>query len=123
MMRKQLAFLAALTILLAPSITGTEPAAITGEIVDTYCWAKMRIGGPAHAACGIECAKRGVPVAILDSRTGIAYVLLPGRDKRSVPAELVAAMGRSVTARGEIVTRGGNHFLSVQSWTPVRATK
>ena len=117
------AAVATLILLLTSRTTGSTPPAITGEIVETYCWAKMRVGGAAHAACGIDCAKRGIPVAVVDSQTRTAYVLLPGRDKASVPAELIAMMGRNVTIRGEVVKRGGASFLTVQSWTPARAAR
>ena len=111
------AAVAILVLLVTSRTTGSTAPAITGEIVETYCWAKMRVGGPQHAACGIDCAKRGIPVAIFDAKTGTAYVLLPGRDKRSVPPELIAAMGKRVTVRGEVIARGGAKFLTVQSWT------
>lgn len=107
-----------LILLVTSRSTASTPPAITGEIVETYCWAKMRVGGPHHAACGIDCAKRGIPVAIVDAQTRNVYVLLPGQDKRSVPPELIAQMGRSVTIRGEVVARGGAKFLTVQSWKP-----
>lgn len=112
--------IAAVAIFFVLRTNRTDPAVITGEIVETYCWAKMAIGGIEHAACGIECAKRGIPIAIVDARSRDAYVLLPGRDKRSVPSDLIAAMGRTVSIRGEIQRRGGTNFLSVQSWTMSR---
>jgi hypothetical protein len=120
-MRRRSASFAAVAILVlfvTSRTTASAPPTITGEIVETYCWAKMRVGGVQHAACGIDCAKRGIPVAIVDARTRNAYVLLPGQDKRSVPPELIAQMGRSVTIRGEVVARAGAKFLTVQSWTP-----
>ncbi|MGZ5493601.1 MAG: DUF1972 domain-containing protein, partial [Thermoanaerobaculia bacterium] len=42
----------------------TPGTKVTGELVETYCWAKLQVGGPTHARCGIECAKRGIPVAV-----------------------------------------------------------
>jgi hypothetical protein len=110
------AVVATLVVLFTQPAPATTQPAITGEIVETYCWARMRVNGPAHAACGIECAKRGIPIAIVDGKTRKAYVLLPGRDKRSVPPELVAAMGHTVTIHGEILSRGGTNFLTVQSF-------
>jgi hypothetical protein len=89
---------------------------VTGELVETYCWAKLQVGGPTHARCGIECAKRGIPVAVVDPKTRKAFVLLPGSDKASLPPELIEMMGQKVTIRGEITERGGSQFLTVQSW-------
>jgi hypothetical protein len=96
------------------------PATITGEIVETYCWAVHQVGGTGHAQCGIECAKRGLPVALYDLKSHKALILLPSRDKASLPADLVAAMGQRVNIRGEVVDRGGIQFLIVQSWQRAR---
>jgi hypothetical protein len=92
------------------------PATVTGEVVETYCWAVHEVGGTGHAQCGIECAKRGLPVALYDLKSHKAYILLPARDKSSLPADLVAAMGQRVNIRGELAARGGIPFLIVQSW-------
>lgn len=122
MTRRQFASFAAVAVVaiaalfVASRTIGSSQPAITGELVETFCYAKVRIGGVAHAACGIECAKRGIPLAIVDAQSHKAYVLLPGRDKSTVPPELVAQMGRNVTIRGEIITRGGNNFITVLSW-------
>lgn len=89
---------------------------VSGEIVETYCWAVHQVGGVGHAQCGIECAKRGLPVALYDSKSQTAYILLPARDKMSLPADLIAAMGLRVKVQGEIVTRGRVQFLIVRSW-------
>ncbi|HEV7243056.1 MAG TPA: hypothetical protein VGQ36_27765 [Thermoanaerobaculia bacterium] len=122
MTRRQFASFAAVAIIAIVAVfaasrtIGSSQPAITGELVETFCYAKVRIGGVAHAACGIECAKRGIPLAVVDAQSRTAYVLLPGRDKSSVPPELIAQMGHKVTIRGEIITRGGNNFITVQSW-------
>lgn len=126
MTRRQLASFAAVVIVAAAALfvasrtTGSSQPAITGELVETFCYAKVRIGGVAHAACGIECAKRGIPLAIVDAQSRTAYVLLPGRDKSTVPPEILAQMGHNVTIRGEIIARGGTNFITVQSWKPAR---
>lgn len=124
--RRQFASFAAVVLVAAAALfvasrtVGSSQPAITGELVETFCYAKIRIGGVAHAACGIECAKRGIPLAIVDAKTKTAYVLLPGRDKSTVPPEIIAQMGHNVTIRGEIVARGGTNFITVQSWKPAR---
>ena len=96
--------------------SGTQDRLISGELVETYCWAKVRVGGPSHAACGIECAKRGIPIAVFDEASRTLFVLLPGRDKTSIPPALVAAMGKRVSVRGEVIQRAGASFVAVQSW-------
>jgi hypothetical protein len=108
-------------ILLLASLTtvcghGAPQSIVAGEVVETYCWAKIGVGGPQHAACGIECEKRGIPAAVFDREAHQLFILLPGRDKTAVPADLIAAMGRNVKVRGEVVRRGGASFVSVQAW-------
>lgn len=100
-----------------------NPTTVTGEIVETYCWVVHGVGGAGHAQCGIECANKGLPVALYDTRSHAAVILLPERDKTSLPRELVAAMGQRVTVQGELVTRGGISFLIVQSWKRAGPTK
>jgi len=95
---------------------GATPTTVTGEVVETYCWAVHQVGGAGHAQCGIECAKRGLPVALYDQKSHKAFILLPARDKSSLPADLVAAMGQRISVRGEIQERGGIQFLIVGSW-------
>ncbi len=115
--RRSLSFtlLAILWIASFPAGAGTVTT-VSGEVIETYCWAVHEVGGAGHAQCGIECAKRGLPVALYDSKSHSAYLLLPARDKASLPADLVAAMGQRVKIQGEVVTRGGIQFLIVQSW-------
>jgi len=107
--------LAAVAIGLTLSCCGA-PDGISGEVVETYCWAVHHVGGPGHAQCGIDCAKHGLPVALYDTASRRAYILLPGRDRIGLPQELVAAMGQRVTIRGETITQGGIPFLVVDSW-------
>lgn len=93
---------------------------VTGELVETYCWAKLQVGGVGHARCGIECAKRGIPIAVYDSRSRKVWILLPGTDKSALPPQLKEAMGRRVTVSGEASVRGNSQFLSVRSWQITR---
>lgn len=105
-----------LTVRQLSAVPATTPVTVVGEVVETYCWVVHEVGGPAHAQCGIDCAKRGLPVALYESMSRTAYILLPARDKMGLPPELVAAMGQRVRVEGQMITRGGIKFLVVQSW-------
>lgn len=105
-----------------PTLAATTTT-VNGEIVETYCWAVHEVGGVGHAQCGIECAKRGLPVALYDSRSHGAYILLPARDRASLPSDLVAAMGQRVKIQGEVIARGGIRFLVVQSWQRIATAR
>jgi hypothetical protein len=106
----------AASLLLLRRSMAAEGTAIRGELVETYCWGALQIGGAGHAKCGIECIRRGIPAAIYDAQSRKAFVLLPGRDKASLPPELIAAMGRRITVRGDVINRGGTAFVTVRSW-------
>lgn len=121
--RRRSASLAAVVLVAALTSVcgqGSPRAVVSGEVIETFCWARLRVGCASHAACGIECAKRGIPVGLFDARSGELFILLPGRDNTAVPPGLIAAMGTQVSVRGEIVRRAGASFLTVQSWERVR---
>lgn len=111
-----LLLLAVAAFLAHRSMGDTSQTVITGELVETYCWAKVRVGGPSHAACAIQCAKRGIPIAIIEAKTRRDFVLMPGKHESTLSPKLIAAMGKNVTIRGELVKRGQNHYLTADSW-------
>ncbi|MEA2327827.1 MAG: hypothetical protein QOE68_2786 [Thermoanaerobaculia bacterium] len=121
--RRSLSFAILIVCFTAMRTVAGVPATVTGEVVETYCWAVHQVGGTGHAQCGIECAKRGLPVALYDQKSHKALILLPSRDKASLPPDLVAAMGQRVNIRGEVLERGGIQFLIVQSWQRVAGTR
>ena len=118
-----LAVVALLAALTAVCGEGTPQSMISGQVVETYCWAKLGVGGPEHASCGIQCVKRGIPAAIYDTESRQLFILLPGQDKMSLPPDLIAAMGRNVHVRGEVIRRAGANFVAVQSWEPSTAPR
>lgn len=92
-----------------------ETVTVKGEVVDTYCYALMGAKGESHRSCGLECAAKGIPVALLENDTNKVYVLLPNKDKAPVPKEAIDRMGRQATITGKLATVGGSQFLTVES--------
>ncbi len=92
-----------------------ESATVTGEVIDTFCFASMGAKGESHRPCGIECAKKGIPVGLLEEKTNQVYILLPAKDKGTLPPELIDKMGRKATVTGKIYKNGGSQFLTVES--------
>ncbi|MEA2164351.1 MAG: hypothetical protein QOK37_2478 [Thermoanaerobaculia bacterium] len=121
--RRSLSLAILTSLCIAAAQTFAAPATVSGEVIETYCWAVHQVGGVGHAQCGIECAKRGLPVALYDQKSHKAFILLPARDKSSLPSELIAAMGQRVSIRGDVVERGGIQFLIVQSWQRVAISR
>jgi type 1 fimbria pilin len=113
-MKRAIAAFASL-LLLTGAASAAESMKVTGEVVDTYCYATMGAKGEGHRKCGMECAKKGIPVGLLEKGTDKLYVLLPKKDNMSLPKEVVEKMAKQVTVTGKVYTSGGSQFLTVES--------
>ena len=103
------------TIVTADEKAGAKDESVTGEVIDTFCYATMGATGNGHKQCGIDCAKKGIPVGLLEKGTDKVHVLLPPKDKTALPDAVVNKMGETVTVTGHPVTKGGVAFLTVES--------
>ncbi len=92
-----------------------KEASVTGELVDNYCYATMGAKGASHKDCAIACAKKGIPVGLLEKGTDKLYVLLPAKDKGALPDAVIAKMSETVTISGSAYTQNGVNFLTVDS--------
>ncbi len=108
--------LAGFSLLLAIGTSAMARAeTVTGEVVDTFCYTAMGAKGASHKQCGIDCAKKGIPVALLESGSNKLYVLLPTKDKTALPDDVINKMGSEATITGKVHTSGGSTFLTVES--------
>jgi hypothetical protein len=106
----------AITLSLATAaFADKDDKSITGEVIDTYCFATMGAKGASHKECGIECARKGIPVGLLENGTNKVYVLLPDRDKGTLPDAVIQKMGSTATVTGHVHSAGGSTFLTVES--------
>jgi hypothetical protein len=96
-------------------VYAAETVAVTGELIDTYCFVLMGAKGESHRQCAIDCIKAGIPAGLLEDGTNKVYVLLPDKDKSPLPKAVVDKMGRKATITGKIYTMGGSQFLTVES--------
>jgi hypothetical protein len=104
-----------LGLIILSTATAADPVTITGEVVDTYCYGLMGAKGESHRACGISCAKAGIPMGLLQDGTDKLYVLLPNKDNSPLPPSVMDKMGRKATITGKIYSTGGSQFLTVES--------
>ena len=88
---------------------------VTGEVIDTFCYASMGAKGSGHKQCGVDCAKKGIPVGLLEEKTGKVFVLLPSKDKTPLPNDVIDKMGSTATVTGKVHATGGSSFLTVES--------
>lgn len=96
-------------------VHAAENVAVTGELIDTYCFALMGAKGASHRQCAIDCAKKGIPVGLLEDGTNKVYVLLPNKDKTPLPKGVIDKMAQKVTVTGKVYTTGGSQFLTIES--------
>jgi hypothetical protein len=102
-------------LLLTVSGAADETVTLRGEIADTFCIAARGISGPAHTACAIQCARKGIPLALVEEKTHRTYVLLPPKDISGLPEEVIGAAGTVHTVTGRMFVSGGTRFLTVDS--------
>jgi hypothetical protein len=94
---------------------GEKDVQVTGEVIDTFCYSTMGAKGTGHKQCGIDCAKKGIPVGLLENGSEKVHILLPNKDKTALPDDVVNKMGETVTVTGHPYTKGGVAFLTVES--------
>jgi hypothetical protein len=94
---------------------GQKDVAVTGEVVDTFCYSAMGARGASHKQCGLACAAKGIPVGLVEKGTDKLYVLLPNKDKAAVPQDAIDRMGETATVTGHTYSKGGSNFLTVES--------
>jgi hypothetical protein len=112
---RALVLIGAAGLLAAGVSLAATTTSVTGEVVDTFCYAGMGAHGAGHRDCAIACARKGIPVGLLEKGTDKLYVLLPSKDKTSLPDEVIQKMADTVTVTGTVYTKGGESFLTVES--------
>src|ERR1044071_8438308 len=96
---KQIAF-AGLGFALCTGLAGGAFAAeksVTGTLEDSFCYVTMGAHGADHKKCATECAKRGIPVALVEKGSGDMYVLLPPKNDETLPNSVTNKMEDEVT--------------------------
>ena len=101
-----------LGLLLVSFAFGHEPKAATkttivGHIVGTACYMGHESIGEKHLACATECAKAGIPLAILESGTGKLYLPLATDHHSSANKQLMPYIEKGVRVNGRVVEKGG----------------
>src|SRR4030066_1898654 len=110
------AVLSLLMVLNIFTVVYAQTVTVKGEVIDTYCYALMGAKGESHRQCAIDCFKAGIPAGLLENGTNKVYVLLPNKDKGSLPqSAILDKMGRQASITGKGYASGGSSFLTVDS--------
>jgi hypothetical protein len=103
----------------APKPVDLGWVSLTGEIVDTKCYAGvMNPGqGKVHRECAARCISGGIPPALLvrssDGASRLYY--LAATNGRPVGKELLRRVAESVTLKGHLVRRGETETLLIDA--------
>jgi hypothetical protein len=88
---------------------------VTGTLEDSFCFVTMGAHGPGHKQCAANCAKQGIPVALVEKGTGKMYILLPPKNEEPLPGDVISRMEDEVTVTGNEYEKGGITYLTADS--------
>jgi hypothetical protein len=123
-MKMVLAFLAAAGLFafgtgMASDAKGKTEAApkkevkLVGEVICLSCYVDHESKGPEHAACAASCAKRGVPMGILEEKTGSVFMVVKGHTGAN--EALAPFAGKKAALTGRWLERGGAKVFNLDT--------
>ncbi|MBI1746752.1 MAG: hypothetical protein HYR55_09210 [Acidobacteria bacterium] len=95
---------------------------ITGEVIDIACFMGHDASGKNHTKCAVQCAEKGIPLAILDEKLQQIYLPL-ALDHSSPNAKLLNYIAQRVTVTGRVIKKGGLTGIEIKSIEPAHAVK
>ena len=117
-MKKLFFVLAILTIYgLAVAQQKGKVVTIVGEVVETQCYVSGLTGpgkGPGHKECALKCAKQGIPLSILEDKTGMVF--LAGQTKKAQSGAnemLIPFIAQKVNVTGRLYEKGGLKLILI----------
>ncbi|MBI1745914.1 MAG: hypothetical protein HYR55_04910 [Acidobacteria bacterium] len=96
---------------------------ITGEVIDSSCYIKMGAKGTDHKECAMICVKAGIPLALLEDKTGMVYMLASNREFESSQVKfqpLENFVAHKVMVKGKLYEKGGQKLLEISSVEKVK---
>jgi hypothetical protein len=99
---------------LAAMVSATDKS-VTGTLEDSFCYVTMGAHGANHQKCAQACAKKGIPISLVEKGTGTMYVLLPPKNDEPIPDSITSRMEDEVTVTGDEYDKGGVHYLTVRA--------
>lgn len=93
-------------------------AKLVGEVICLSCYTDHESKGPEHAACAASCAKRGVPMGVLEEKTGHVFLVVKGH--AGANADLQPFAGRKVALTGRWFERGGAKIFNLDTVTEAK---
>jgi len=110
--------IAGLGFMLSAGLAGVTFAAeqsVTGTLEDSFCFVTLGAHGAGHKKCAAECAKKGIPVALVEKGTDKIYILMPAKNDSALPDVVISKMEDEVTVTGDEFSKGGVTYITVKS--------
>ena len=90
-----------------------EHVTLVGRVIDPVCTIRHNTMGADHKPCALFCAKQGIPLAILEDKTGKIYLAFP--EGHGDPNErLLNFVEEHVKVTGTVYSQGGLTGIVVQ---------
>ena len=109
---------AAVTVLLAMAVAraaeAQEAVTVQGEIVDLACYMSKGSKGTQHRACAQMCAKKGVPIGVLDDAGEVSLLVDDHEDPEPYEAAKKLA-GERAEISGKKFAKGGMTTIVVSA--------
>ncbi|HWB99242.1 MAG TPA: hypothetical protein VG672_21180 [Bryobacteraceae bacterium] len=90
-----------------------KTASFTGTVVDTGCYVSHNSTGASHLACAQACAKKGVPLAIVDEK-GTLYLPI-AVEHQDQNAKLMPFIEKKVKITGTVLEKGGLKGIAIKT--------
>lgn len=94
--------------------TISKEATVIGEVIDPVCYLSHGSSGKEHKACAEYCVKQGIPLGILEDKTGKIYLSLPV-DHSNPNAKLKDFIATKVKVTGTVYSKGGLTGIHVKA--------
>jgi hypothetical protein len=103
-------------VVLLSGLAAQQPKTITltGLVVDTGCYLSHDTKGEKHIKCATACAKAGVPLAILEEKTGTVYLPV-AVDHKNPNDKLMTFIEKKVTVTGTLFEKGGVNGIGIKT--------
>jgi len=115
-------------LVLADGPSRGTPKTIVGEVIAIDCYIREGGKSQAYRACAEQSLKKGLPVGILESGTGLIYLAaiyhreLAGQHGEFEPANavLLPLLDSQIRVAGLAATQGTTHMIAIEHLEPVR---
>lgn len=91
-----------------------ESVTVQGEIVDLACYMSKGSKGPQHKACAQMCAKKGVPIGVLND-AGQVFLLVDDHDDPEPYEAAKKLAGERAEVTGKQFAKGGMTTIVVNA--------